>query len=137
MVLVRELMTVNPNTIHPNMSLIQALDLMADVACRQLPVLENGLLVGIITDRDMRLATRTPAFDLDSINRSEFNKIEVSEFMTPDPLAIDPDAPIQEAAKILNQNGIGALPVVEGGILLGILTVYDILDYVSKLPSIA
>lgn len=123
MVRVRDFMIKNPNTVHPDMSLVQVVNLMQDVACRHVPVLENGMLVGIISDRDLRLST------------ANMQNMEVAEFMTPDPITIAPDASVKEAARILNDNVIGALPVVEDGSLVGILTVYDILEYVARLPE--
>ena len=123
MVQVQDLMVRNPNTVHPEMALVQVADLMQDIACRHLPVLENGMLVGIISDRDLRMS------------RAHLQNIEVAEYMTPDPITIAPDANVKEAARILNDNAIGALPVIEDGSLVGILTVYDILEYVIHLPE--
>lgn len=136
MPLVRNLMTRNPNTVHPNMSLLQVLELMNEVACRHLPVLENGMLVGIITDRDLRLAVNVPAFNLALEHQPDLDAMEVGEFMTVDPYSIEPDATVQEAAKLLNQHAIGSLPVLENGSLVGILTDYDVLAYVARMPDL-
>ena len=137
MVLVRDLMTRNPNTVHPEMALQQALDMMYELDCRHLPVLKDGELVGIITDRDMRLAAKTPALDLDAVDPVEFRKLHVNEFMTTEPITVAPDMTVQYAAGILNQYAIGAVPVIADEVLVGILSEYDILDYVSRMPELA
>lgn len=123
MVPVRDLMIRNPNTIHPDMSLMQAAELMQDVACRHIPVLENGMLVGIISDRDLRMS------------RAHMQNVEVADYMTSDLITIAPDASVKDAARMLNDNAVGALPVIEEGSLVGIITVYDILEYVIRMPE--
>jgi len=120
---VRDLMIRNPNTVHPDTSLAQGVELMQDVACRHLPVLENGMVVGIISDRDLRTSG------------ANMQHMEVAEFMTPDPITIGPGASVKDAARMLNDNAISALPVIADGSLVGILTVYDILEYVIRLPE--
>jgi acetoin utilization protein AcuB len=132
---VRDLMTINPNTVHPDMPLSQALDLMNDVTCRHLPVLENGMLIGMISDRDLRLAANMPMLDPTNMSRLKIQTMDVGEFMTPDPITITSTATVQEAASTLNQFTISALPVLDDGLLVGIITVYDILDYVAHLPD--
>jgi len=136
MVLVRDLMVINPNTIHPDTPLSQVLQLMRDVGCRHLPVLENGFLVGIISERDVRLAVNVPALDLDAVRSYEMREIAAGQIMSPDPITVDPDSTLQQAAQWLNANEIGALPVLDDGVLVGIITVFDILDYVAGLPEL-
>ncbi len=133
--LVRDLMTINPNTVHPDMPLSQTVALMNDVTCRHLPVLENGMLVGIISDRDIRLAVNTLVVDPTDMSLLKIQSLDAGEFMTPDPITITSTATVQEAASTLNQFTISALPVLDDGLLVGIITVYDILDYVARLPE--
>lgn len=128
MVYVRDLMVRNPNTVHPEMTLAQVMELMDAVACRHLPVLENGLLMGMVSDRDVRMAANLPMLT---------QEVEVAEFMTMSPITIEASATVQEAARLLNDKSIGALLVLEQGSLVGILTVYDILDYVARMPELA
>ena len=135
MVLVRDLMVINPNTIHPDTPLSQVLELMRDASCRHLPVLENGILVGIISERDVRLAVNIPALDMETVRSDEMRAMTTGEIMAPDPITARPDSTIQQAAQWLNANTIGALPVMDNGILVGIITVFDILDYVAGLPE--
>ncbi len=136
MIFVSDLMVINPNTVHPDTPLSQVLQLMRDVACRHLPVLENGILIGIISERDIRLAVNVPALDMDAVRSYEMREMTVGEMMTPDPITADPTSTLQQAAQWLNANTISALPVVDDGVLVGIITVFDILDYVAGLPEL-
>lgn len=60
MLTVNDLMTIIPNTVTPQSTLRQVVEVMKTQSCRQLPVLDNGVLVGIITDRDVRLVMNSP-----------------------------------------------------------------------------
>lgn len=135
MVLVRDLMVANPNTVHPDMPLSQVLTLMRDVSCRHLPVIENGILVGIISERDVRLAVNVPALDMEDVGNHQVRDISAGEIMAAEPITANMDTTMQQAAHWFNANEIGALPVVENGVLVGIVTVYDVLDYVAGMPD--
>ena len=135
MVLVSDLMITNPNTIHPDIPLSQVLKLMRDVGCRHLPVLENGFLVGIVSERDVRLAVKIPALDIEDVGSHQIRDISAGEIMATDPVTANLSTTVQQAAQWLNANNIGALPVVEDGVLVGIVTIYDILDYVAQMPD--
>jgi acetoin utilization protein AcuB len=95
---------------------------------RSVPVIENGRLIGIVTDRDVRqVAPAYPLFrDEDEIRRYTEN-LTVTAAMTADPMTIAPDALLVEAAKILETYRISSMPVVDGGRLVGMLTVTDVL----------
>lgn len=140
MLLVKNLMTANPRTVHSEVSLEQAAALMKEVNCRQLPVLDDERLIGIITDRDIRLAVITPTSDLDFTHHKELREFAVGEFMTADPKTVTPDTPAAEAAALLRQLKIGALPVLDDGKLVGIITVSDCLaclsDQLEEVPSL-
>lgn len=140
MLLVKNLMTANPRSVHSEVSLEQAAALMKEVNCRQLPVLDDERLIGIITDRDIRLAVITPTSDLDFTHHKELREFAVGEFMTADPKTVTPDTPAAEAAALLRQLKIGALPVLDDGKLVGIITVSDCLaclsDQLEEVPSL-
>lgn len=95
---------------------------------RSVPVVEKGKLIGIVTDRDVRqVAPAYPLFrDEDEIRRYTEN-LTVTAAMTANPMTIAPDAPLVEAAKVLEIYRIGSLPVVGDGRLVGMLTVTDVL----------
>jgi len=132
MLTVNDLMTVVPNTVTPDTPLRNIIALMKAGGYRQIPVLKNGKLVGIITDRDIRLVMNSPMVLRDRIQDEELLKnVTVESCMTPNPVTVTPDTPAYEAAEMLSMYKFGALPVVEGDTLVGIITVTDFLDYFS------
>ncbi len=127
---VYDLMTLHPVTVTPETSLRVVLTRMRQDGCRQLPVLnELGQLVGIITDRDLRLAMNSP-FVLHERWQDEtlLDTMTADSCMTPDPIYVTPDAPAHQAARLLSSHKFGALPVVREGVLVGIISVTDFLD---------
>lgn len=136
MITVNELMTVEPDTVTPDTSLREVLSMMNGVGCRQLPVLEKRELVGIITDRDVRLAVNAPALDPDRMQRIDLmDEMQVRDYMTTDPITATPDMPARRAAELLGLYKVGALPVVDGTALVGIISVTDFLAYIAKEPE--
>lgn len=135
-ILVREIMTTEVVTIAPDEMLDQAVLLMRRVGCRRLPVVEDGTLVGIITDRDLRLAAESPYLANEPIDIFEhLKRIAVAEVMTRNPMTIEPDAPVVEAAQLMRLGPFGGLPVVEEEteMLVGIVTRSDLLDLLIRL----
>jgi acetoin utilization protein AcuB len=132
MLTVNDLMTVDPATIAPDAPLRRVIELMKTQGCRQLPVLDDGRLVGIITDRDVRLAMNSPlVVHGQSQDEEILNYVTAESCMTPDPLTVTPDTPAYRAASMLSVYKFGALPVVDGDVLVGIITVSHFLDYFS------
>lgn len=130
MLTVNDLMTVIPNTVTPESKLRQVIELMKTQNCRQLPVLSNGKLVGIITDRDIRLVMNSPLVLHGRWQDEEIlDQVTAETCMTPNPMTVAPDTPAYRAANMLSIYKFGALPVVEGDELVGIVTVTDYLDY--------
>jgi CBS domain-containing protein len=116
---VARVMTPSPVTIGPGDSLAVARDRMLDAGIRHLPVVDGGRLVGIVSDVDL------PA------HRGRFAHTRVDAAMTPDPVVIGRGATIADAARLMLERRVRALPVVEGTQLVGVLSVVDILeDYV-------
>lgn len=130
MLTVSELMTVNPQTITPETSLRHIVELMKTEGCRHLPVLKNGELVGIVTDRDVRLVLNSPIVLHGRWQDEELiNKVTAETCMTPNPITVAPDTPAYRASEMLSIYKFGCLPVVDEGTLVGIVTVTDFLDY--------
>ena len=125
---VRDFMTRDPATVSPNDSLQRVVELLRRRDIRSVPVLEDGRLIGIVTDRDVRqVAPAYPLFrDEDEIRRYTEN-LTVTAAMTADPMTIAPDAPLVDAAKVLETYRISSLPVIDGTALVGMLTVIDLL----------
>lgn len=121
-------MTANPVTISPSIGILEAMNLMKNNKFRRLPVTENGKLVGIVTDRDLREVTPSPAT---SLSVFELNyllaKMQVKDIMKKKVITIDVDATIEEAALLMYTNKIGGLVVVDAqGGVSGIITETDI-----------
>lgn len=134
MILVNDLMTIIPSTIAPDTSLRTIVGIMKSEGCRQLPVLDRGKLIGVITDRDVRLVMNSPMVDHGHWRDEEIlSTITAETCMTPDPITVSPSTPAYEAARMLSTYKFGSLPVVEDGVLVGIITVTDFLDYAANL----
>jgi len=130
MLLVRDRMTKSPITIKRDDSFQTALNLLRQGGVRHLPVMEGKKLVGILTDRDLRQASPSPATSLSMYEiKYLLDKILVEDIMVKNVITAPPTATIEFAAKLLYENKIGALPIVnEKGELLGIITETDILE---------
>ena len=133
---VRRWMSKNPETVSPTTDLIDAYERMRQHRIRHLPVVSDGLLVGIISDRDLRHALPVPSRKGEAIpyGKNLFDT-PVERLMTATPLTTDPDATIAEAAQILCRNKVSALPVVEHGKLVGIVTSEDLLWAFTEIRS--
>ncbi len=105
--------------------------IMAERRINQLPVLDNGQLVGIVTDRDIRDAYPTSlVIDRSKEIDSFAETYAIEEVMSRNVITIRPSAALADAVRLLRRHRIGALPVVERGRLVGILTRSKILDFV-------
>ncbi len=125
---VRDCMTCDPASVGPNDSLQRVVELLRRRDIRSVPVLEDGRLIGIVTDRDVRqVAPAYPLFREEDEIRRYTERLTVTAAMTADPMTIAPDAPLVDAAKVLETYRISALPVVDGTELVGMLTVTDLL----------
>jgi acetoin utilization protein AcuB len=130
MLTVSDLMTVVPDVISPDTTLRDIIGMMKSEGYRHLPVVDNGKLVGIITDRDVRLVMNSPMVMHERRQDEELiDTVTAESCMTPNPVTVTPGTPAYRASEILSMYKFGALPVVEGDELVGILTVTDFLDY--------
>ncbi|MDC7241405.1 MAG: CBS domain-containing protein [Spirochaetales bacterium] len=121
-------MTGNPVTVSPDTPVSDARVKMKRENIHRLPVIDkNGHLIGIVTEKDILYASPSPATSLDVYEiHSLMGKLEVHSVMTKDVITVGPDTPLEDAARILADNNIGGLPVVENGILAGIITESDL-----------
>ena len=110
---VKEIMTAEPATIAPDATLGEVATLMRQEDCGSLPVVENGRLVGIVTDRD--IVIRAVAAGKDP------RTTRVSVVMSADPVTVKPEDLVQEAERVMGERQIRRVPVVEDGKLVGIL----------------
>ena len=126
---VRDLMTPAPISVSPHTPVDEARTLMQQHRIRHLPVLDHGELVGIVSDRDIRLVLPSPATSL-SVHEIGYllSRLTVAEIMTRGPLTITPERPITEAVRRMLAHKVGALPVVVEGQLVGIVTRTNLLQ---------
>ena len=126
--LVRDRMTPDPVTITTETSLKEALDLVRSKPFRHLPVMdEDDKLVGIVTEKSLVYASPTPTttlsvFEVDYI----LARTKVGQVIQGSVITVPPDLPVEEAARVMIDQRIGCLPVVEDEKLLGIISDTDI-----------
>ena len=125
---VGECMAADPATVAPQDSLQRVIELLRLRDIRAVPVVEDGQLVGIVTDRDVRqVAPAYPLFRDEVEIRHYTEHLTVTAAMTADPMTVTPATPLVEAAKILETYRISSLPVVEDFRVVGMLSVNDLL----------
>lgn len=130
MLLVRDSMTREVETLTPQTTAAEALALCRARRIRHLPVLEDGRLVGIVSDRNLRSAT--PALG-DPARAEALESIRVADVMSREVSTAHPDDPIELAANEMREKRIGCLPVVEHDALVGIITSSDVMEALTYL----
>lgn len=129
-------MTVDVVTIEPHNSIATAIRLMRQGQLRRLPVVENGVLVGIVTSGDLRRITGLASILKDpSQDNFLWHHIPVANVMNREIHSLSPDTPIAEAARLLVDQKIGGLPVVDQAHLVGIITTSDLLQTLMTTSS--
>ena len=125
--LVGERMSKPVITISPDMPITEALNLMKKERIRRAPVVKDGKLAGIVSDKDLLNASPSPVTTL-SIWEMNYllSKVTVSQVMTSNVLTVTEDTPIEQAARIMADNKIGGLPVLRAGHVVGIITETDL-----------
>ncbi len=125
---VEDVMSRSVVTLAPEDTLRDALNLLRSNRVRHLPVVDGSALVGIVPDRDVKRATPSV---LSGVDRDEHDRVlattKVAQFMTREPITVTPKSGLKAAVKIFLDRRVGALPVVEDGHLVGILSDIDIL----------
>ena len=128
--LVKEVMRKPVTVISSDATLGDADHLLRSRGFRHLPVVAEGRLVGILTDRDIRFHTSS----LSPTPRTAADPVTVA--MSSPPLTADPLDPVEDAARIMREHKIGCLPVLDGRELVGILTGMDLLDALMTLTGV-
>jgi acetoin utilization protein AcuB len=123
--LVKDSMTREVAVLSPQATAAEALGMCRERRIRHLPVLEEGHLVGIVSDRDLRSAA--PALG-DPERASALEEIRISDVMTSEVVTARPDDPIEEAANRMREKRIGCLPVLDDGALVGVITSSDVME---------
>lgn len=128
--LVRDIMRSPAVAIAPATTLEDAYATMREKRIRHLPVVEGDALVGVVTDRDLRLATSRLA------ERPFAPGSRVSDVMRGKPLTTTPGDAVEDAARTMRERKIGCLPVMEEGRLVGIVTGLDLLDALMRMTGV-
>lgn len=124
-------------TVKPRDLVAHARAIVEEHRVNQLPVVSNGRLVGIVTDRDLRDAPRAVEISAKlsgaDIAPVEAERIPVETVMTSNVIALSPTDPLQKAADVMRRERIGAIPIVDRKRLVGIIARSDILEAFLKL----
>lgn len=131
---VREIMMGSPVTLKPEDTLDLANDVISLGRIRHIPVLADGRLVGLLSERDLIGAAANQIFGLKQKSKSALLKtVVINDVMKKKVITVAPDTPIKDAARLMADKKIGCVPVVSAGALVGLLTTTDILRYVESL----
>lgn len=129
---VSHIMSKDVHTVHSHQNLLEARALMDEAGIRHLPVVDGANVVGILSRTDiMRVSYGLTRSD-EEANKNALQVVRVDVAMTPNPVVISPDKSIREAAEILAELSISALPVVNEGALVGILTTSDLIHFLLE-----
>ena len=126
---VQNWMTTDVVSVGPDTSLLKVGKLMKDHHIRRIPVVdENGQVVGIISDRDVRDASPSKATTLDMYEMHYLlAELKAKNIMTAKPITVKPTDTVEQAALIMLDNKVGGLPVVDdSGKLVGIISDHDV-----------
>ena len=131
--LVRDVMQLQVLVISPTTTVPEAVQLAQRRGIRHLPVVEDGKLCGMVSDRDLKRAMPSGATTLEAHElRYLLQRLAVSEIMTRTVITTGPMFPVEEAARLMVERKISALPVTEGERLIGIVTETDVLTLFVK-----
>ena len=115
---IRDLMTESPTTCEPSTTVVEAAKVMANEDVGPVPVVQEGRVVGLVTDRDLVIRVLAEGRDPSSTT--------IGEIASSDLVTVQPDSDLQEALQLMAQNQVRRLPVVEGEQLVGIVAQADV-----------
>jgi acetoin utilization protein AcuB len=120
-------MTADPLTLEPEDSLMSALEVMRLRGVRRVPVVLGGVLMGLLVEGDLKRAEPSTLTDSQEQFNQAMETTAISRIMVQNPVTVTADQPLVEAVEILYNTKYGALPVMEEGRVVGILTDNDML----------
>ncbi len=131
---VREIMAGSPVTLRPEDTLDLASDVISLGRIRHIPVVQDGQMVGLLSERDLMGAAASQIFGLKQQSKAAlFKSVLIKDVMKKKIITVAPDTPIGEAAHLMAEKKIGCVPVISEGTLVGLVTNTDILRYVEGL----
>ena len=126
---VKARMTPNPVTVTPDVSISEAFSIMKERQFRRIPVVQGGKLIGIVTEKELQQVSPSKATSLSVFELNYLlEKTTIKDAMSKDPITVQDDDLIEKAALLMRTNKVGALPVMHGDKLVGIITESDIFD---------
>lgn len=133
---VRELMSAHVEVIDRNDNLLDVQARMGAQHVRHLPVLEEGQVVGLVTQRDLFKATMSSAMGYgEKAQKAYLQSVRVKEIMTYPVITVTPDTLVVDAVELILTKGVGCLPVMQDGTLVGIVTKTDLLRWLHTLSQ--
>ncbi len=130
---VADVMSPDPVTLGPEDTLMRALELMRIHGIRRIPIVAADTLMGLVVEGDLKRAQPSTLSD----SQEEFNQVmeetPVSRIMINQPVYTTEETPLLEAATTLRETKYGALPVLRGSRLVGIVTDIDVIECLTKL----
>ena len=131
---VRKIMMGSPVTLTPDDTLDLANNVISLGRIRHIPVVENGKLVGLLSERDLIGAAANRIFGLNQKSKSALLKTEsVKSIMKKRLVTVTPDTPIKDAARLMADKKIGCVPVISAGALVGLVTTTNVLRYLESI----
>lgn len=125
--LVREWMTPDPQTVSADTPVMEAMQRLREGGYRRLPVMAGKKLIGIVTDRDLKEASPSKATTLSVYELNYLlSKLLVRDVMKSPVITVNADEPIENAALLIEEHRVSGLPVLDGGAVVGILTITDL-----------
>ncbi|MBL7545339.1 MAG: CBS domain-containing protein [Bdellovibrionaceae bacterium] len=122
---IEKFMTTSPQTVGVEQTLSKAAGIMSDLRIRHLPVLSGGQLVGVISDRDIKMVSSLKDVDPD--------KTRIEEALTSEIYKVSPKTPLNEVCDYMADHKIGSALVVDNNRLVGIFTWVDALNALNEL----
>ncbi len=128
-------MKKNPGTAYPDMSIADAKAKMKEDRVHRLPVLDDRRhLVGVISEKDILLAAPSPASTLSTFEANYLlTKLKVKDIMSKNPVTITKETTIEEAVRLMVENDLSCLPVMDGNFLSGIVSKSDLFKILLEL----
>lgn len=131
---VREIMMGSPVTLKPGDGLDLANDIIAIGRIRHIPVVDEGKLVGLLSERDLLGAAANRIFGITNKSRSALLKsARIKDVMKKNVVTVEPDTPIKDAARLMADKKIGCVPVLHEGSLVGLVTTTNVLRYLETI----
>ena len=133
---VREIMSTDIEVVDRNDNLLTVEERMATKQLRHLPVLEQGEVAGMVTQRDLFKAAMSSTMGYgEKVQKAYLQSVRVKEIMVYPVVTVAPDTSVAAAAAMIINKGIGCLPVIEGTKLVGMVTKTDLLRCLGTLDA--